>query len=371
VFTIFIVKYYYFIYLIILYLGSVKVTVRMSENNEFFNEILENENDIGIDISDVVDINDILDINSEFQNNEETEENDYKNIVEEIDIDNSSDKEETKNINIENVTTSSNTFGKCCICGCVKNVGQYLDKIFQNMELIGSLFDDYVIILYYDVSTDNTLQKMREYKRKNSRFMFFINNTYVMRYRTYNLAKGRNFIIKTIRERFSDYPYFIMMDCDDVCARDMKLQLLCEYLKRNDWDSLSFNHPTGYYDMWALSKYPFVMSCHHFNNGCFIYANFIQTLIKNTPRNSLIKCISAFNGFAIYRTPLFLNCNYNGVFDISYLSKKIINQNIKLCGSIIINNQSKNEDCEHRRFHYEAITKNNARIRISPLRLFK
>jgi len=334
----------------------------MSENNDFFNETVQNESDIGIDINDVIDIN-----------NEENEEDDYTNIVEEIEIDISSDKEEIQNINIKHLTTSSNTFGKCCICGCVKNVGGYLDKIFENMELIGSLFDDYVIILYYDKSSDNTLQKMREYKRKNNRLMFFINTTYVMRYRTYNLAKGRNFIIKTIRERFSDYPYFIMMDCDDVCARDMKLQLLSEYLKRKDWDSLSFDHSGqggAYYDMWALSKYPFVVSCHHFNNGFFTYLEYIKTLIKNTPRKSLIKCISAFNGFAIYRTPLFLNCRYSGVFDISYLPKKIIKQNIKVCGPIIINNQFKYEDCEHRRFHYEAIQRNNARIRISPLRLF-
>jgi len=360
VFTIFIVKYYYFIYLIILYLGSVKVTVGMSENNEFLNEILENENDIGIDINDVIDIN-----------NEEFEENDYTKIVE--DIDKSSDKEEIQNVDIGNVTTQPNTFGKCCICGCVKNVGEYLDKIFENMELIGSLFDDYVIILYYDESSDNTLQKMKEYKRKNPRLIFYRNMAPMLQYRTYNLAKARNFIIKTIKENFSDYPYFIMMDTDDVCARDISIQVLSVCLKRNDWDSLSFDHSGQggkYYDMWALSKYPFVMSCHHFNNGFFIYANFIQTLIKNTPRNSLIKCISAFNGFAIYRTPLFLNCNYNGVFDISYLPKKIINDNIKICGPII-NNNFKYEDCEHRRFHYEAITKNNARIRISPLRLFK
>jgi hypothetical protein len=53
---------------------------------------------------------------------------------------------------------------KCCICGTIKNVEQYLNKIFQNMELVGSLFEDYVIILYYDNSTDNTLQKIKNYQ---------------------------------------------------------------------------------------------------------------------------------------------------------------------------------------------------------------
>ena len=48
----------------------------------------------------------------------------------------------------------------CCIRGTVKNVGPYLDKIFSNIEQLGALFENYVIIFYYDHSTDNTLQKM-------------------------------------------------------------------------------------------------------------------------------------------------------------------------------------------------------------------
>ena len=58
---------------------------------------------------------------------------------------------------------------KCCICGTIKNVGQYLDKIFQNMEFIGSLFETYVIILYYDTSTDHTFNKIRQYQLKNDK----------------------------------------------------------------------------------------------------------------------------------------------------------------------------------------------------------
>jgi hypothetical protein len=55
----------------------------------------------------------------------------------------------------------------CCICGPVKNCAPYLDKVIENMEKIGSLFDDYIILLYYDKSTDNTLDKLKEYQKKN------------------------------------------------------------------------------------------------------------------------------------------------------------------------------------------------------------
>ena len=61
----------------------------------------------------------------------------------------------------------------CCICGPVKNCGPYLNKIFENIERIGSLFDDYKIIIYYDASTDNTLDILKEYQEKNQKGLFY------------------------------------------------------------------------------------------------------------------------------------------------------------------------------------------------------
>jgi hypothetical protein len=218
------------------------------------------------------------------------------------------------------------------------------------------------------------------------------------------------------------------MDCDDICSRNIKLNLLKRCLHRNDWDALSFNHPNGYYDTWALSKIPYVISCHHFKdagqgqrlisniikktpqyklikclsafNGFAIYRTkkfincyydtwalskipyvischhfkdagqgqrYITNIIKKTPQYKLIKCLSAFNGFAIYRTKKFINCYYDGRFRIDYIPKKIIEKNIFYSGGIL--NTTK-EDCEHRHFHIQAVLENNAKIRISPRCLF-
>ena len=44
---------------------------------------------------------------------------------------------------------------KCCICGPVKNCGPYLNKIFENIEKMASLFNDYSIVIYYDKSYFN------------------------------------------------------------------------------------------------------------------------------------------------------------------------------------------------------------------------
>ena len=255
----------------------------------------------------------------------------------------------------------------CCICGTVRNCSIYLNKIFNNMELIGSLFNDYRIILFYDESNDNTLEKLKNYQEKNNKFIFYKNNAKLLNYRTHRIAYGRNTCLQFIRNNYSDYEYFIMMDCDERCAKNISPNILKMYLNRNDWDSLSFNHPDGYYDNWALSIIPYVVSCHHFKDTALGY-KYITRLIKNTPINNLIKCFSAFNGIAIYRTSKFLDCNYDGRFRLDYIPKFLLDLNIKKSGNIDL--RQKNEDCEHRYFHFEAIKKNNARIRISPLCIF-
>jgi hypothetical protein len=39
----------------------------------------------------------------------------------------------------------------CLICGTVRNIGGYIDRVYVNMLLVSELFNDYEIILYYDI----------------------------------------------------------------------------------------------------------------------------------------------------------------------------------------------------------------------------
>ena len=259
---------------------------------------------------------------------------------------------------------------KCCICGTVRNCGKYLDKIFSIMEQIGTLFEDYKIVLYYDSSNDKTLEQLQNYATKNDNFVLLINTETLLKFRTHRIALGRNKCLKTMREKFYYYEYFIMMDCDDRSYYNIKLNLLKNYLLRDDWDALSFNHPAGYYDTWALSKRPFVVSCHNFKNVGF-GQKYITNIIKNTPRHKLIRCLSSFNGFSIYRTSKFIDCWYDGRFRLDYIPPKFIMENIRLAGRVIFPTASNAiEDCEHRFFHFSAVKKHNAKIMISPICLF-
>ena len=259
---------------------------------------------------------------------------------------------------------------KCCICGTVRNCGKFLNNIFKIMEKICGVFEEYKIILYYDKSNDNTLDKLKNYSIINSNMIYYENTEPMLEYRTHRIAKGRNKCLELMRNNYSDYEYFIMMDCDDRCNYNIKLDILKQYLNRNDWDGLSFNHPAGYYDSWALSKRPFVLSCHHFKDPA-LGQRYITNLIQRTPKNELIRCFSAFNGFSIYRTSKFTDCWYDGRFRLDYLPKKIIKENLITAGKIIFKDKgSRFEDCEHRFFHFSAVKKHNARIMISPLCLF-
>ena len=267
---------------------------------------------------------------------------------------------------------------KCCICGTVKNVEKYLDNIFKNMEKIGSLFNDYVIILSCGNSIDNTTEKIKEYKKTNKRVEIFVIKEEVNPFRTQRIAFGRNICLRLIRKKYSNYDFFIMMDCDDVCSPGINLPILKKYLNRKDWDSLSFNKDP-YYDTWALSITPYFFSYRHFENIDAAHQNIrkkITELLNSLKKGDLLMCASAFNGFSIYRTKKFLNCNYYGyprtdLIPDKALQKNMDANNLKIIFSERINTEdSKWEDCEHRGFHLEAIKKNNARIMISSEILF-
>jgi len=165
------------------------------------------------------------------------------------------------------------------------------------------------------------------------------------------------------------------MDCDDVCTQKVNIEILNYYLNSDkcldsdlEWDSISFNKDP-YYDLWALSKYPYSYGCMHFENWK-AWGTFIEKIIKETPPNKLIPCLSAFNGFAIYKTNKFINCYYDPKPRFDLIPSHLLKINESLAGPIWIKGKAALIDCEHRSFHLLAINKNNAKIRISPLILF-
>ena len=263
----------------------------------------------------------------------------------------------------------------CCICGTVKNCGPYLQKVLSNMVKIGSLFNDYQIVIYYDKSNDNTLDILKRYQQENSRILFYVNSKPMSPFRTHNLSIARNFCLNFVRENREKFPFFIMMDCDDVNCKEVNTDILKKYLYRNDWDGLSFNTDPKYYDVWALSIYPFCFSYNHFNNNYkfhHIITNYIDILLKAAKKeNKLLECISSFYGFSIYRTNKFLNTYYDGRVRVDLIPKANLDahKNVTKSRNVVYRSyghvDGRYEDCEHRAFHIQATQNSGAKIMIS------
>lgn len=268
----------------------------------------------------------------------------------------------------------------CCICGPVKNCAKYLNKVFENIEIIGSIFDDYEVILFYDQSKDDTLNILKEYQNKNPKVKLYVNKRPISKYRTHNIAYARNFCLNYVKNNNNRFPFFIMMDMDDPNAKNIDIDVLRKYLERDDWDGLSFNTAPKYYDIWGLSIHPYCFSYNHFENNIEYYniiQNYVMKKLSELKDGKLLKCISSFNGFSIYRTKKFMDTYYDGNVRLSLFPKHMIDahsnaQKSKLLFKDYIHDNVNGyfEDCEHRVFHYLATKNSGARIMISPEILF-
>jgi hypothetical protein len=170
-----------------------------------------------------------------------------------------------------------------------------------------------------------------------------------------------------------------MMDFDDVNCKNLNTVILPKYFERDDWDALSFNTSPKYYDIWGLSIKPFCFSYNHFEqnqyNNYSVIQEYIMKKLHDLPEGKLLQCISSFNGFSIYRTDKFLNSYYDGRLRLDIIPAKFIKKHAIAARSKIMLHDygsvnGKYEDCEHRSFHALAITRMNAKIRISPEVLF-
>lgn len=267
----------------------------------------------------------------------------------------------------------------CCICGPVKNCAKYLNKVIENIQLIGSIFDDYEVVLFYDRSTDNSLDILKEYQAKNpTKVKLYVNKNPTSKFRTHNIAYARNFCLDYVKQNRDKFPFFIMMDMDDPNAKEVHIDILRKYLVRDDWDALSFNTSPKYYDIWGLSIYPYCFSYNHFENNVQNYdviQKYVMGKLRALKQGELLRCICAFNGFSIYRTNKFMDTYYDGSVRVSQFPKYMIDAHSKAQKSPLIFKDYGNvngyfEDCEHRMFHYLATKNSGARIMISPEILF-
>ena len=283
-----------------------------------------------------------------------------------------------------------------CVIGlCVYNNERGLPSVLSNIVKISQskLFDKITVVAFYDASADKSYSILESFKNQHSKSgpgfshelietviisnhkkeirMSFGNASRVIdKSRTMRIANARNEILNYMRfahKRGQVNKYFIMMDSNEyACVGQINIDTLRSAIQRSDeWDSISFDREAGYYDYWALSFDPHIYSFYHVQNKDEtlqdMVASFATKLNASLDSHTLIPVYSAFNGFAIYKTNMFLNCSYSSLIHIQLFPKQLLPRKLL--------NRFKN-DCEHRKFHLEAIKKNGARIMVSPLSIF-
>lgn len=267
----------------------------------------------------------------------------------------------------------------CCIGLCVLNNEKGLPAVLNNITVLreANIFKNVQIVAFYDQSKDQSLQLLKQYQRQYPSTMIYENPEPLNAPRPERIAYARNGILKMIRENFFYYDFFAMMDSNDYsCVGRIRPQVLKEMLKRIDeWDSISFDREDGYYDFWALSYSPFVYSFNHFENWDDavkkMRSDFTARLEhhkRETP-NQLIRVYSAFNGFSLYKSSLFLDSRYSSDIHMLAFPQGTVQTHCETIGQNITGNYK--YDCEHRFFHLDAIRRKDARICISVLSLFE
>jgi glycosyltransferase involved in cell wall biosynthesis len=283
-----------------------------------------------------------------------------------------------------------------CVIGlCVYNNERGLPSVLSNIVKISQskLFDKITVVAFYDASADKSYSILESFKNQHQHsksgfsselietviisnhkkeFRMSLGNAsrVIDKSRTMRIANARNEILNYMRfahKRGQANKYFIMMDSNEyACVGQINIDTLRSAMQRSDeWDSISFDREAGYYDYWALSFDPHIYSFYHVQNKNetlqAMVASFATKLNASRDSQDLIPVYSAFNGFAIYKTNMFLNCSYSSLIHIPLFPKQLLPPKIL--------NNFKN-DCEHRKFHLEAIKKNGARIMVSPLSIF-
>ena len=227
------------------------------------------------------------------------------------------------------------------IVGTVSNVSNVMVKDFERVFKSLSRFDSISTFLVESDSTDKTNKDLSELKGKYSNFEYIELGTLksTIPDRIERIRFCRNVYVKFIRDNIKEknWEYIIVADLDGMNSKLTKVAVDSCFEDPTDWDACFANQKYGYYDLYAL-RHPEWMP-----RDCFldleiekskisskylssanVFAKFKSEIrfskarkvaIYNKMRvikknSSWIKVNSAFGGFAIYKSRLFIEADY-------------------------------------------------------------
>lgn len=261
------------------------------------------------------------------------------------------------------------------LCFCVRDCGEYLPMIFENIDRLKTRNFIVYSIFVYDNCSDDSPNLLKEYAQKHPTTTIVRGIENNSDKRTIRISKARNECLKCVYE-LSGIKYHIMIDADDKNASQWNLAILEKYLigsADDDWDCMTFNRD-DYYDIWALMFDDFRHHCWGFRKKSFKVVNVMRKAIAEKIANSKateVEVLSAFNGFGIYKTARFKGLTYAGTYKNVHdliadhervQTQKCLSQKYRIVVGLDITKDR--ECCEHLSYHLQAVKKGR-KIKIS------
>jgi|688.fasta_scaffold344917_1 hypothetical protein len=240
------------------------------------------------------------------------------------------------------------------VVGIVKNIEKSLKKDIKNIGNALSFFKEVHWFLVESDSSDNSQQTLLKMKETDKNFDFIsienMDNSY--NFRTERLAIARNKYLSHIRDHINsnEFPYVVVADFN-LLNKKLSIESVISSWSRSDWDVVTANQSSRYYDIWAL-RHPLWSP-----NDCWEQHEFLKKYIKTPeiinsyslrsrmlrlPKDSdWIPVDSAFGGFAIYKSSfLFNDVYYDGKNDVGNMICEHVpfNRKIKELGARIFIN---------------------------------
>lgn len=219
---------------------------------------------------------------------------------------------------------------KALICGIIKNGESSFLQTKNEIEKIGSYFEDYRVIIYENNSSDSTKKLYGNWSKVDPHVLFYSQDLSpwaienlplkIEDKRIFFISRARNIVLDVINEsRFDGFDFVIMMDLDAFEPAD------CQEIKniienpQQEWDAVFAN---GSYDLLALRSPEFFLSPELVGDNWGQSLKVIRSqLKKRLDEVDWLPVDSAFGGLAIYRKEALKKVRYGALLNKSILHR--------------------------------------------------
>jgi hypothetical protein len=227
---------------------------------------------------------------------------------------------------------------KVLICGVCRDVASRLTEMTKIVEQIGSLFEDYRVLIYENDSKDRTLRVLSYWSIKNPRVTvksekldnqfldsIAINQKNGTIFRPELIARARNKVLDmALAEEYASFPYLIWLDMDFVIPPTYE-GIVEVFQSTQEWDAVfayGLDPPGTYWDWYAFrdATYPI---------GPELMGDYWWRLNKKLALSRYGEwhpVYSAFGGCGIYRKSSIIDCRYSAIVtqDLEVFDRQLI-----------------------------------------------